>query len=567
MAVALLLLGGCANLPQGTPERWAAGAVVEADNLAAPALWAAARAALARGDADTARTAAQRLVLLDPRSARAHLLLGTAHHLAGDPASLDQALTGYGAARQLGGDEFWAPLLAGLAAMDRNESDQALEHFAAAALTDPDQAVAFEGLAAAAYAQGRLTLAEAAAHRALQLQHDSAPAWHIATLCAAGSGRPEQVQAFLRQPPAGVRESDRAWLQRRSQNLLRTADVDRAPGGETALRAQAEAHAAEGPPGGGSPSARPGFEAANQITVDVTLILAEDRRTRAYGVNLLDGLTSIFSASRAGSFSSTEGQPFTGSTTITRAISLPALTYNLNIFNRGSRNYEMLARPSLTAHQGQESTFFVGEQLAIQVSGVNTSSLEKLDVGVTLKVNPSEIRPDGATFRIAAERSFFSDQGVGSFAQGVATFKQSVEATADIRFGQTLILSGLTESVTDGADSRVPVLGDIPGPDMLFSRQTQVKRERSVLILVTPSQPQGLSRGNSSGPALEKLLSLWDRVLEPHSGLDALARRLAQAPKFSRAAQGDVQVRRLSDPQLLGSLLAGLGATPGLPQP
>ena len=421
-------------------------------------------------------------------------------------------------------------------------------------------------------AQGRavreVALAEAAAHRALRLQQDSAPAWRMATLCAAGAGRPEQVQAFLRQPPAGARESDRAWLQRRSQNLLRTAGVDRSPGGEPALQAQAQAQAqtAEASPGG-PPPARPGFEAANQITVDVTLILADDRRSRAYGVNLLDGLTSIFSASRAGSFSSAGGQPFTGSTTITRAISLPALTYNLNIFNRGSRYYEMLARPSLTAHQGQESTFFVGEQLAIQVSGVNTASLEKLDVGVTLKVNPSEIRPDGATFRIAADRSFFSDQGVGSFAQGVATFKQSVAATADIRFGQTLILSGLTESVTDGADSRVPLLGDIPGPDVLFSRQTQVKRERSVLILVTPSRPQGLSRGNSSGPALEKLLSLWDRVLEPQAGLEALARRLAQAPKFSRAAQGDVQVRRLSDPHLMGSLLAGLGATPGLPQP
>ena len=566
MAAAVLLLGGCANLPPGTPERPAAGAAAEADTLAAPALWATARAALARGDAEAARSAAQRLVLLDPRSARAHLLLGAAHHLAGDPASLDQALTGYGAARQLGGDEFWAPLLAGLAAMDRNESDQALEHFAAAALTDPDQAVAFEGLAAAAYAQGQLALAEAAAHRALRLQQDSAPAWRMATLCAAGAGRPEQVQAFLRQPPAGARESDRAWLQRRSQNLLRTAGVDRAPGGEPALHGQAQAQTAEAPPGSPAP-ARPGFEAANQITVDVTLILADDRRSRAYGVNLLDGLTSIFSAGRSGSFSSAGGQPFTGSTTITRAISLPALTYNLNIFNRGSRYYEMLARPSLTAHQGQESTFFVGEQLAIQVSGVNTASLEKLDVGVTLKVNPSEIRPDGATFRIAADRSFFSDQGVGSFAQGVATFKQSVAATADIRFGQTLILSGLTESVTDGADSRVPLLGDIPGPDMLFSRQTQVKRERSVLILVTPSRPQGLSRGSSSGPALEKLLSLWDRVLEPQAGLEALARRLAQAPKFSRAAQGDVQVRRLSDPQLLGSLLAGLGATPGLPQP
>ncbi|MFN9805631.1 MAG: hypothetical protein ACK56N_04265, partial [Betaproteobacteria bacterium] len=51
---------------------------------------------------------------------------------------------------------------------------------------------------------------------------------------------------------------------------------------------------------------------------------------------------------------------------------------------------------------------------------------------------------------------------------------------------------------------------------------------------------------------------LWDTVLEPQSGLNALTQRLARSPRFSRAAQGDVQVRRLSEPELLQSMLTAI---------
>jgi tetratricopeptide (TPR) repeat protein len=558
VGASLLWLGGCASValpghpaPGGGPL---AATTPAAAALSPTTIHQAVLAALLRGDAANARSQAQTLVLADPRSAQAHLMLGAAHHLAGDTGSLDQALTGYGAARQLGGDGAWAPLLAGLAALQRQQSADALEHFAAAALANPDQALAFEGLAAA-YAEGRLPLADAAAQRARSLQQGSAPGWRLAALSAAAAGQADRVADLLRQGPVGTTPAQQQWLVQRCAILLRTASLD-GPGLLGGVGADSGADSG----GAADAKAEPKvFEAApNQVTVDVTLILADDKRSKSYGVNLLDGLTSVFSAGRNGSFSSANGAGFTGANTITRAISLPALTYNLNIFNRGSRYYEMLARPSLTAFQGQESNFFVGEQLAVQVSGNNSAALEKLDVGVALKINPSEIRADGATFRVEANRSFFSDQGIGSFAQGVATFKQSVAATADVRFGETLILSGLTESVTDGNQSAVPGLGDVPGPDLLFSRQTQLKRERSVLILVTPSRPAGLLRGRAPSAALDKLVQLWDTVLEPRTGLDALAQRIARAPKFSRAAQGDVVARQIDDPLLMNSLVAAL---------
>lgn len=572
MAPVLAALGGCASSPppaaSAPPAARQAAIVAEAagSRESAPAhpggdvavLRAQVLQALKRHDVAAARDGAQRLVLQDPRDGPAHLMLALALHLAGDPASLDQAQVAYGAARGLGADGGWASLLAGLAAMERNQPALALEAFAAAALQQPDEAQAFEGLAAAAYAEGRLPLAQAAAERALALSPASRTAWRLAALAAAAAGDAGASQRLMARAPASADAEERTWLARRSHLLVRTAASD-AP---ATVAAPAGARAGDATRDGAGGGAATDAEPLRQLTVDVTLILADSRASRAYGVNLLDGLAASFQGSRSSNFTQTDGGPSSGTVTLTRAIGIPALNYNLNIFNRGNRHYEMLARPTLTAHLGQESSFFVGEQLAVQVSGVNSGSLEKLDVGVSLKLTPTEIRADGATFKISADRSFFSDQGIGTFAQGIATFKQNVSATAEVRFGQTLILSGLTETVSDGNRSRVPLVGEIPGPDLLFSRQTHTQRERSVLVLVTPSRPQGLARGGSTPPAaLQRLLRLWDDALSPRSDLDTLVRRLSEKRSFERVQPRDTRLGSLREggllPRVLGELQPG----------
>jgi hypothetical protein len=153
------------------------------------------------------------------------------------------------------------------------------------------------------------------------------------------------------------------------------------------------------------------------------------------------------------------------------------------------------------------------------------------------------------------DRGFFSEQNASSFRESVSTFKQSVSATADVKFGETLILSGLTESVTDGVSSRTPVLGDIPVLDTLFSRSTKLKRTRSAIILVTPSQPGFINRTTNTSAKVERLVRLWDSVIEPRIGVESLMDKYLRGPSFSRSAAGDVQVRDLNDPALRSSLI------------
>ncbi|MBJ6609749.1 MAG: tetratricopeptide repeat protein [Candidatus Thiothrix moscowensis] len=564
-------LVGCSNIGIDLADTGGAETI---SSSTADSLRLSAISALRRSDASTARNAAQQLVLADPRSHQAHLLLAASHQLAGDPASLDLAMSGYEAAKQFSGSNAWPSLLAGMAALQRKDAKKAVNLFANAVIADPDNSLAFEGLAAAAYASGRIELAQASAKRAQTLDPNSAIGWRLATLSAAAKGEQSSVDSLLNQPPSALSAIERNFVNQRSQVLLRTAAFDTSTTSEpenkndTVIASTTlnngnidtiDDDSAESDVSATSRTAEVMPGASNQLTVEVTLILSDLRDTTKYGVNLLDSLQSIYSMGRSSSSTTTTtgGVSSTdGAVTITRAIKTPDLAYNLNVFNKGKRSYEVIARPSLTAFAGEQSAFFVGEQLKVGVSGINTAGLETVDVGVSLKVTPNQIRTDGAQFRIEADRSFFGDQGAGRFSESVALFKQSVAATADVRFGETLILSGLSESVSDGQESGVPILGDIPGINLLFHNEAYLKRGRSVLVLVTPSLPASFARTRDVDPALTRLVHMWDTVIEKTHGIDALTSRLQHSRKFTRAAAEDIAIRNINDPKLLDSLFS-----------
>ena len=534
--MAITLLSGCSSLPRKEAE----AALAPSDPVQ---LQEQAVRAMRSGDASQARKAAELLLMRDLRSPRSHLLLGAAHQLQDDPALVDLAGSGFESATRLGEGGPWPHYLAAVNLMRQQRHSAAAESFARAVMADPGASWAYEGLAAAAYLSGDLGLAEAAAERARQLDPQSPGAWRTAVLAAAGSNDESSARQLLAHAPQATTADEQGWVASRANLLLRTSAID------------ADAPAT----GEGEDVAVPSGVVPQQLSVDVTLILGDLRQSRGTGVNLLESLQLQFGKTQNRQRVTTDaGSSLT--TSITRLIRIPDITYNLNILNRGHRQYEVIARPSLSAFLGEQSTFFVGEQLNVAVSGINFAQLEKIDVGVGLKITPAEIRADGARFRVEADRSFFSDQGVGSFSQQLATFKQNVAATADVRFGETLVLSGLSESVNDGNESGVPVLGDVPGVNLLFNRKTDQRRQRSVIILVTPSAPLGFQTGDTRGDAVRKLTQLWETLAQPEHGLGALATRIQKRRFFSRGSVGDVQARDLGDRNLRDAFLASLSS-------
>ncbi len=550
----LICLSSCSTTPTQISETGKPPSQVSDYSLQSKRL--AVLDALKNGQIEQAKKLAEELVLTDPKSANAHLLLGLTYHTLGDAESLNLASSGYNASRQFAGQDMWPHYLAGVVAMQQQNAQQALESFSTAALAAPDNAYVFEGLASAAYASGKLNLAEHAAKRALQLQPESSIAWRMLALALAAQGHQQPLSALLSHKPQQVSEAQQDWLKIRTQTLLRTSQVD-----DYQQVAQTDDETPETKPTR-KRALTPNPISTQQLTVDVTLILSDKRNTSRTGVNLLDGLQAVFGYDRNLTSTRLRETGFlennTSNRTITRSIAIPDVTYNLNIFNRGDRYYDAIARPSLTAFVGETSRFFIGDQLNVNVSGIQSAQIEKINVGVSMKIIPSQISDEGARFQLEVDRSFLSDTNAGTFTQAVGTFKQTVSATADIKFGETLILSGLSESVGDNTESRTPLLGDIPVIKTLFSNKSTLKRARSAIILVTPSLPSSFAKTVSYLPATSRLIELWDKVIEPTVGSEKLIRDISRIQPFSRFAYGDAQVRGPEDATLKKALLENL---------
>jgi hypothetical protein len=429
------------------------------------------------------------------------------------------AEAGYRAAGRYAGRAYWPSYLAGLVALERDQPVAALGLFAEAVVAEPESGEALLGLAVAAYRSGDLARALEAASRAHAINPGDPLAWQVLALASAGAGDRSRSEAVLARAPLSVTPAVMKSVTQRAKVLLATRQID---DGNATFGATTASDA----------------EVPTQLMVDVTLILADDRRGHRFGFNLLDGLKSQFSIDWKRN-SGTSAGTRSSDRALTEAITVSGLDYNLNIFNRSGRYYDVLARPSLTAFLGEESRVFIGETSNVAIGGVNVATLEKIEVGVSLKVTPVEIRGDGARVRIEAERGFFSDQNPGSFAEQVTIFQQRVAATADLKFGETLVLSGLSEQVVDGQSSRTPVLGDIPGVNVLFSEKSHLERKRSAIVLVTPSTPLGLITGVESNAALRELAALWSQRIAPNSSLQGTLSRLHSLPLFTRGRASD----------------------------
>ena len=243
------------------------------------------------------------------------------------------------------------------------------------------------------------------------------------------------------------------------------------------------------------------------VMLDVVMVSTEEDNNDTFGVNLLDGLRIQFGSplgtaavSRVFTAISDLTNPANNSTTktLTRVISLPAITYTLNIANSQDRRNEVVARPTLVALGGLTSTFFSGTDVvgAAVSTGQGGSVQVQKEAGVKLAVTPEFMPDDLIKLQIVAERTFLTNPNSNVlFDFRLDTSKTLVSANVAMKYGETLILSGLSERNLESSNSGVPVLRDVPLVQYLFNRQTKRDFNKSLLIMVTPRRPSYTNRG------------------------------------------------------------------------
>jgi hypothetical protein len=314
------------------------------------------------------------------------------------------------------------------------------------------------------------------------------------------------------------------------------------------------------------------------VIVDVVIIRTEEDISSSKGINLLNGLTLQFGStnlSEAGfSYQSSNAKTPSGtlSKTITRALNIPSITYSLNIANSSSDRNEILARPTLVALAGEKSEFFSGLEIEAAAIGGNNSdgSTVKVqkEIGVKLALQPEFLDDGRVKLNVVAERTFLTTPNTNSvtFELRIDTSKTSVSANVAMNFGETLILSGLSEKETERARDGVPFLQDIPGLQYLFSKRTTRDFQKSVLILMTPRPPsytyqsdrqreQTRQRQNSGERALSELQARYSDWFKPYPNWASAFHHMQDNTLYREFRTGDVTMERWANSETLKSRL------------
>lgn len=154
---------------------------------------------------------------------------------------------------------------------------------------------------------------------------------------------------------------------------------------------------------------------------------------------------------------------------------------------------EIIQRPMIMCQDNQQATIQIGQSVptpqgAQTFGGQTSTQVTYTDVGVILNVEP-HINPDGFVYMLVEpEISSITDSTIqiapGSFAP--IFNRRTASTNVAVKDGETVVIGGLITTSENESESKVPVLGDIPGVGSLFRTTVRSKNRTELLIALTP---------------------------------------------------------------------------------
>jgi general secretion pathway protein D len=237
-----------------------------------------------------------------------------------------------------------------------------------------------------------------------------------------------------------------------------------------------------------------------EVTHDKALDLGvEANYTKSFGISSVAsgvGLTNLFGLGAQGASPTTIGQ-----TTMPPGAGLYTLAgNNYNVLVRAiasKTKTEILSRPSILVRNAQPATIVVGQSVPlingviVSTVGTTTESVTYQNVGIILSVTPY-ITPDGLVEMMVAPQISGLDSASVTIASGGSSYAapiidiRSANTVVETPDGQTIAIGGLMEHDNTKIDSKIPVLGDIPGLGLLFKHKQTANTVTELLIFITP---------------------------------------------------------------------------------
>jgi pilus assembly protein CpaC len=157
--------------------------------------------------------------------------------------------------------------------------------------------------------------------------------------------------------------------------------------------------------------------------------------------------------------------------------------------------FQSLAEPNLIAYNNEEASFLAGGEIPVPIvqGATGTVTVQFKEFGIRLTFKPT-IAGDVIRLKVKPEVSTLD------FANGItlsgfripALSVRRAETDVELRDGQSFVVAGLLDNLTQENGSEIPILSKLPIIGNLFKSKADSTERTELMVLITPRLVQPL---------------------------------------------------------------------------
>ncbi|WP_448657672.1 type II secretion system secretin GspD [Sphingomonas sp. CJ99] len=159
-----------------------------------------------------------------------------------------------------------------------------------------------------------------------------------------------------------------------------------------------------------------------------------------------------------------------------------------------STRANLLSKPQVTVLDNSPAEFIAGQEVPFITGSILTgngtanpfTTIERKDVGITLRVLPRVNAGETVRLEIVQEASSLPT-GLPTSAADLITNRRQISTTVLADNGEVIVLGGLITDDRSETQQKVPVLGDIPIVGELFKSRRETQQKRTLFIFLKPT--------------------------------------------------------------------------------
>ena len=158
----------------------------------------------------------------------------------------------------------------------------------------------------------------------------------------------------------------------------------------------------------------------------------------------------------------------------------------------GDAATNILATPTLVTMNNEEAEIVIGQNVPFLTGRKETDSgsdnpfqsIQRQDVGLTLKVTP-QVNLD-KTILLKIDQEVSSLASSSAQASDLITNKRKISTNVMVEDGQILVLGGLIQDDFRDSEQKIPILGDLPLMGRLFRDNNTSKSKQNLMVFIHP---------------------------------------------------------------------------------